>query len=528
MNTKKILILIIFLFNAPWLFALQEFSSLTVFGDSFSSDQVYNADAPGQHGTGSNWPAHLKNTLLKSDGVYFNYARGGQKTDKILSDIQTYVSSNTLDSNGIYTLTGGANDSNGYAGNIAEGISLLQQAGAGYILVPNLYDCPYLGNAVPSAFNADLNSRLQALPSHNIIRADLYSLFNELYANPSLYGFGDQTILTDSLHASDLSNQIIAQYFQSIINAPQIISILPETAFSTLSIHHASYGALSSATLLPSEKFNYFADISGGSSDLDETDDSVSANIDSTSFIAGIEYGLKEFLTIGAGFSYGMHEGDLGSVGDYSLTSTIFSFQGKWQWYRLLGDIMLTRGSYTFDEINRKITLGGTTVTASGDTSADSFGILATVYYSIYKTEHFEFLPFIGINSEKLSFDGYREDGNNSTSMHFSSFDRESQLFLFGLKTQYKTTTPLGPIEYFLNASWNQDSKNDQVSINSGINNFGDYDFSMIGYEPEKSFFVSVLGARANISETIAANLSWIHRSGDQSSGDYIQTGILF
>lgn len=528
MNLKKILTGLIFLFNVADLFALQKFSSISIFGDSFSSDTVYNADAAGQRGSGSNWPVYLSSTALETNGCYSNYAQGGQKTEKILGDIQNFISSTSLDSAGIYTVWGGANDNNGYAGNIAEGVSLLQQARAGYVLVLNLYNCPYLGNDVPIAFNADLYSRLQNISSRNIIQADIYALFNELSANPSLYGYGDQPVFTDSLHGSDWSNQIIAQYCQSLINAPQIISILPETAFSALETHHASFNALAADNLLPLEKFYYFADILGGSSDLDETENSVSANIDSTSFILGMEYGLKNSLTIGGAFSYGLHEGSLGSEGDYSLSTAIISFDAKWQWYRFLGDISLTQGTYTFDDINRKIILGSHTVTASGDTSADSFGIMAHFYYSVYKTEHFEMLPFFGINSEKLSMEGYREEGNASTSMHFSSFDREIQLLFYGLRAQYKSTTSLGPIDYFFNASWNQDSKNDVYSVNAGVNNFADSDFNMTGYEPEGSFFILEIGAKGNISETFALNLSWIHRAGDQTSGDYIQTGISF
>ncbi len=528
MNFKNIIITLTFVLNATSLFALQKFNSFTVFGDSLSSDMVYNADAPDQLGSGTNWPVYFKNTAIELNGGYANYARGGQRTDEILSDIQTYVSSTPLDSRGIYSVWGGANDRNGNAENIAQGVSLLQQSGAGYVLVPNLYYCPYLGIAVPAAFNADLHSRLQTLSSHNIIQADINTLFNELSANPALYGYGDQPVFTDSLHGSDWSNQIVAQYCKSLIHAPQIISILPETAFSTLETHHASFNALTALNLLPSETIHYFADMQVGSSDLDETENSVSASVDSTSFILGIEYGLWDYLTLGAGFSYGLHEGDLGSEGDYSLSGTIFSFECKWQWYRLLGDLSLTQGTYTFDEINRRILLGTHTVKATGDTSADSFGILAHFYYSLYKTEHFEFLPFLGINIEKLSMDGYREKGNTSTAMHFSSMDREAQLFIFGLKAQYETINALGPVDCFLNASLNQDSKNDEVSMNAGLNNFGNSDFSMQGYEPEGDFFIMELGVRQNISESLAVNLSWIHRAGDRSSGDYVQAGISF
>lgn len=528
MNFKNILIALTFVFNTTSLFALQKFTSLTIFGDSISSDTVYNADAANQIGSGNNWPAYFKNTAIEINGGYANYALGGQKTDKILNDIQSYVASTPLDSKGIYSVWGGANDRSGNAANIAEGVSLLQEAGAGYILVPNLYYCPYLGIAVPAAFNANLHSRLQTISSYNIIEADINTLFNEIYANPALYGYGDQPVFTDSLHGSDWSNQIVSQYCQSLIHAPQIISILPEAAFSTLETHHASFNALTAVSLLPSEMFNYFADIQGGSSDLDETENSVSANVDSTSFILGIEYGLRDYLTLGAGFTYGLHEGDLGTDVDYSLSSAIFSFEGKWQWYRLLGDIALTQGTYTFDEINRRIILGTHTVTSSGDTSADSFGILAHFYYSLYKTEHFEFLPFLGFNIEKLSMDGYREDGNASTSMHFSSIDREAQLFIFGLRAEYKTVNPLGSVDCFLNASLNQDSKNDEASVDAGLNNFGDSDFTMQGYESEGDFSIMELGLKQNVSESFAVNLSWIHRSGDQSSGDYVQAGISF
>jgi phospholipase/lecithinase/hemolysin len=133
------------------------------------------------------------------------------------TQINTYLASNTPSATQLFTIWGGANDFlNGGqtnplipAQNIAMEIETLAQAGAKHFLVLNL---PPLGelpatssltapipqelNALAAAFNGILStetSQLQQSLGIQIQTVDVYSLFENAFANPAQYGFTNVT-----------------------------------------------------------------------------------------------------------------------------------------------------------------------------------------------------------------------------------------------------------------------------------------------------------------------------------------------
>ena len=127
-----------------------------------------------------------------------------------------------------------------FAGNIAGIINTLHDAGAVSFLVPNLpplgstpsYNTtPYSAaiNSLSQEFNADLSADLLAIDSANpditIHTLDVYSLFNQIVADPSAYGFSNVTdpaistpganpdtyLFWDNLHPTAAGHALLAE-----------------------------------------------------------------------------------------------------------------------------------------------------------------------------------------------------------------------------------------------------------------------------------------------------------------------------
>ena len=207
-----------------------------------------------------------------------NFAIGGQTTQDMKNQGDTYVQymNGHADPAALDVVWGGANDlfdalgSNPtttqitacdnsvatYAGNIAGLINTLHAAGAVSFLVPNL---PPLGstprfntnpysaaiNSVTRDFNADLSADLLAIenadPDVNIHTMDVYSLFNQVVANPSSYGFNNVTDPAISTPGADPSRYM---FWDTIHPTAAGHALLAEAAAQSLGVPEPSMWAL--------------------------------------------------------------------------------------------------------------------------------------------------------------------------------------------------------------------------------------------------------------------------------------------
>ncbi|ODH01181.1 GDSL family lipase [Nostoc sp. KVJ20] len=188
-----------------------------------------------------------------------------------------------LDPNALYAVWGGANDyvfsqatdTAQTVQNLSDSVGLLASSGAKNILVFNL---PDLGK-IPFAFATGLSSNLTGLTNDhntrlaeelgkfsnnsdlNLISVDVFSLFNEVQANPGKFGFKDvanpcvvgnfQTIISvcpqpndylffDSVHPTTGVHKLVAETTLAAINAKSV----PEPAINLGILALGAFGAI--------------------------------------------------------------------------------------------------------------------------------------------------------------------------------------------------------------------------------------------------------------------------------------------
>ncbi|WP_373530509.1 SGNH/GDSL hydrolase family protein [Nostoc sp.] len=188
-----------------------------------------------------------------------------------------------LDPNALYAVWGGANDyvfgqatnATQTAQNLSDAVGLLASSGAKNILVFNL---PDLGK-IPFAFATEQSNNLTALTNDhnnklaeelgkfsnnsdlNLISVDVFSLFNQVQANPGKFGFKDvtnpclvgnfQTIISvcpqpndylffDSVHPTTGVHQLVANAALAAIEAKSV----PEPAINLGILALGAFGAV--------------------------------------------------------------------------------------------------------------------------------------------------------------------------------------------------------------------------------------------------------------------------------------------
>ncbi len=467
----------------------KEFSRLCVFGDSLSSVTIYNGYKPNRLGSGNNWPYHLRPLILSEGGAYENFALGGLKSYAILQTIYGYVSLNPrLDPEGLYAIYGGTNDRVADAGNIVTGVNVLHDAGAKYILVSNLHRSA----SDLDTFNNDLKTRLSDTEA-NVIMADNHALVNELKASPSSYGFTSEPVLVDELHYSDYASSILAQYFQSIIQAPLQISILPEFPGYAAFLNNDRLDTILNRDRLDSpvsdpgeaddRKFSFFAEAGAGIIDISAKDEFAASEMTGGNVILAGSYPIIENLKSGIGLNIAYGGGDFGEgKGDFTMFNGIISLFAGFDINETIPvTLILSQGFYNFDDITRLVELGSLTRSCRGSTTGATTGLAVKIRYNFRETASSNFGSILGLDYEKIAVNGYTEGENQSTSMKFGSQDTERTTGSLGLIYDYLHEYTWARVRYSVRGDYLYVVGGDSRTISARVSSF-DNSFEMPAY----------------------------------------------
>ncbi len=531
MNKLKFIpILLVLVFAAGEVFADKEFNRFTVFGDSLSTVTVSNRYAPGFLGSGNNWPYYMRDLVLAGGGIYENLAVGGSTSYTVLQRISGYTDSNRfLDPRGLYVVFGGINDASVYAGHIVAGVDALHQAGAGYILVPNLHECRGRNPTYIRRFNNDLKERMAGTEA-NVIMADTGALIRELNQEPALYGFGPEPVLTDDVHYSDRTSGIIAQYFNSVIQAPLLISLLPEfLGYAAVLNHDRLYSLIRSEredsllsqappdSSIPSWRSGddrqvvFFADAGFSSLQVPSKDEFQSSAMSDFDLLLGAYYPILDNLKTGIGLNLAYGGGKFGGGrGNFSVLRGIISLFGEFGISETIPvTVILSTGAYNLDDITREVELGSATRKCRGSASGNTTGIAVKTSYSFRKTEQYDFGASLGLDYEMIAVGGYTERGNQSTSMKFGSQDTDRTTGSLGLFYDYLHEYTRIRVAYLIRGEYLHTFAEKSRSINARVASF-DNSFTMPAYSP---------GNYSSVRVTLGAD--FILASGFIGSGAY-------
>lgn len=379
-----------------------------------------------------------------------------------------------LDGNALYTVWGGPNDLFAAVKDpfsmsqiIEESVSqqaglinTLSQAGARYILVPNIPDLGMTPEFAGSPISAGLATILSetynqaftqqlATSSANIIPLNVSALLHEVAADPQAYGFknvdaaacgavssrlctpadlvapgADQSYMfADGVHPTSGGHEVIADYAYAVLSAPSQVAVLASAANTAgqMQMQHIDRRLQTVSSSQDTGLSVWFQGeaISGNSR-------SNNARLDGTQ--PGWKLGVDKRLdawTVGAYLSYENLDGDTEEEGTYTQKRQSAGLYGRWQSDNLWVN---TQIFYTdLDNTTRRhLKLGASAREHQAKAGGHQFGGKIATGYD-WQSGAVTHGPLLSLSVQKSKIKALSEDGQGqSTSMGFDAQDQTS------------------------------------------------------------------------------------------------------
>ncbi|REF28427.1 outer membrane lipase/esterase [Xenorhabdus cabanillasii] len=392
-----------------------------------------------------------------------------------------------------------------------------KEASAGATKLTNDYN-----NQVENAINQS---------NGNILRADVNGLLREVISNPMIYGFGNnlgyacgvgkganeceseqagfdsskEFIFSDSFHPSPLAHKILGQYIESIYIAPSQVMTLNQVNRAPVKGTRASLdGHLQQLRSSGNEhgKFGVFGGYSGSRNNT---------------FTLGGDYQLTEGLLLGALYSNDKTERSSVSDFAYNGNAHVVTTYALWNVFSnawLSGDLHHARINY--DSLTRSIQLGEATRRESGSTTGKQWGARFAAGWDIPVAGVVTTSPIIQFAWDKGGVKGYRESGNNSTSMHFSDQNYTSKVGTLG----WRVDTQLGRFNPYASVQFNHQFGDTHFKLRSAINSTKT-SFVMDSGKQSKNWRQYTVGANANLFGNVRGFASVTRNEGSSQDPNY-------
>lgn len=301
----------------------------------------------------------------------------------------------------------------------------------------------------------------------NIVRVDINGLFSEVIDNPAVYGLSNTAgmacppgtssvdctsstagfssqqnyLFADRLHPSPAVHAIIADYIQSILDAPAQVAVLTQAPLAMLhDMHNTLDGHLQQQRKQPIEagQFTVFGGYAGqharNKNDVFNDGDTDTANLS-----VGIGYQLSESWQAGALLSTASQRQHPSDRYDYRLRGNMVAL---WSQLQLMDRLWLNADVHyadlDYDAIERRITLGPATRTEQGSSGGKLMGLRVQTGWDLPLGEVITTGPVASYALDYVQADAYQERGDSSSAMRFSDQTRHAQIGAAGWRIDTK------------------------------------------------------------------------------------------
>lgn len=493
-------------------FAQSEYSGAVFFGDSLTDSGAFrpglvqvggpSAAALGRFTTNpglvwseflADYYGHSTDAIAANQGGD-NYAVGGARVategtspfgaiPSMVTQVNAYLSANggRADPNALYTVWGGANDLFAVAQGAPQStivtavtaqvglVGQLQQAGAQYVLVPNIPDLgktpqflaqgaagSAAGTQLATAYNNALYAGLQSA-GLQVIPLDTFGFLGEVIANPAAFGYSNVTspacgatssltcspanyvdpnapssyLFADGVHPTTRTHEILAQYAASVLEGPRQIAALPLSAANT-GRARADMVALHVDGKPASDGMRWWGNLRGDSQrygDGDFYDGLTPAG----SF--GVDW-ARGSMVFGGFLGYGTGQLDFGpSTGSFDQAETTLG--GFIGWY---GDNVWVNGQVSYSQISydvdRVVQLGPVTRHHGGSPDGDNLTAAISAGYE-FGGDALRHGPVASVVSQAIEVDGYAEGNPGSTALSYPKQELDSLIGSVGWQSSY-------------------------------------------------------------------------------------------
>lgn len=521
-----------------------------VWSEVFASYYGFSATPSTQGGTNYAWGGAQVTTLPMIVGQPLNPTQGAP----IVAQVQQYLAKGPANPNALYSLFGGPNEVAYQIGLLQQGqttpagvqaavtqaavtlgtqAAVLKAAGANYFIV---WGMPDLGKTLDGQasgqaatltqlsglFNTALWSTLDQT-GVNAIRLNSAGLLNEVLGNPSAFGIANATtractvpaqntialctsstlvaganpntwFWADGQHPTPAIHNLMAQYAQSVIVAPQEVSILGQ---QPLDVERANWRTLDGRMVSAMSakggtgKYQAWAAYDYGSPDY-ESFQSGNANVNTIS--VGADARMSDRMLVGLQFAYSESKGDYGTLSsklrEPMMTAYVGYGEGPWYVGATLG---LASLDYSTD---RNLTLGEGTRTESGSTRGyQTVGRLLGGYWFNYG--NLTHGPTAKLTYQSIVVRQFTENGTSSTTMTFG----QQEIDTFQASVGWQAAGAIGAVRPFGRVTWEYDNESSTRNVSARVYGTGSGMFSVPAYQPDSNYALFNLGASAEFGK---------------------------
>lgn len=590
-----------------------EYSSVTFFGDSLTDGGYFSPitqgtlsqpqPQSGQFTTNPDnvWATSFAEQLgttavankIGSPQTGNNYAIGGARAGEDVtntnfgfpitiasanSQANSYLANNSVDANGLYVLWAGANDLLAINENPANALGIvssavqsqvatvtsLKNAGANYILVPNIPDVGLTPDAIsggPAAqaqstaiTNLYNQSMLNGVASTgaNIIPLDTFSLTRQVAANPAAYGFTNTTdraceagssltcgrddlvtpnanedyFFADGIHPTGRAHQLIADYANAVVTAPSQIGLLPHIAttagLATTQRLQSHINQIQNNNLNPARNLWAIGEFENQDIAGYESDGNAQvllgmdfAHPNSTSAVSGIYANITQKEFDNDNVKSGLSNIDLGEFGMGIYHTTTLN---------RLANIRLdaAAGFGNLDvEVTRAVSLGDYKQEFKSDADGKRFYANLQAGYPI-QVSSTDIVPYLSASINRVKIDGLDEQENSGVAMSFDEQKYTTTYGKIGVKANHLLANNLS---LFGDLHYQKQLDDNRKAASARLNTIRNISFDTPTIETDDDNFEVTLGLTRNFG-LLNANAGVTHSQGDDDDSTSLFVGL--
>jgi len=328
----------------------------------------------------------------------------------------------------------------------------------------------------------------------NIARVDINGLFNEVIDNPGRYGLtntagmacppgvssmdctastpgfssSQQYLFADRLHPSPAVHALIADYIQSVLNAPlQVAALSRAPAMLVSDAQNTLDGHLQQQRQQPAEAgtLTVFGGYAGQQQDF-RGDSLLDGDATSATGTVGVGYQLTDAWQAGAMLSTTSQRQQPSSRVDYRLRGNLVAI---WSQLNYLDHGWINADAHyadlDFDDIKRQVKLGPATRTEQGNSGGKVLGMRVQTGWDLPIGRYVTTGPVASYALDYTRVGGYQEEGNSSTSMRFGDQTLHAQVGSLGWRIDSKDL----PVNPWAQISYNHQFGDSDSAVTAGL-----------------------------------------------------------
>lgn len=419
-----------------------------------------------------------------------------------------------------------------------------------------------------ASFNTTFTAGLSDIDA-NVILLDFGRLFEEILGDPGSFGFNAQVeqnrycysdsewsisgvncteapglgkssggdpadfIANDGLHPTQATAKILSDYAESVIRAPGLMTLLPESvlgdarAFGNTITDYQSRNRWSSS---PPDGLDVFASVQGEDADYEKSNFNSPAASDALDLTLGVSWFIDRNWFVGGAVGSQNSELDADPRGSgFDTSSLMFSVFGGYRGTYLFTDASVTLGRSDLEDITRVISLGETLKRAEeGKTDADITGVSITIGVDTTADElSWHFGPFLSLDYLKIEVDGFAEESDLSTAMVFGDLERDSLLGSAGIFINYPMRWGNTALVAYGDLAYRSEMEGESARVSAALKNLASsVHFSMPGYDIDKESVSVRGGLQANFGG-LRCNLFASYDNNDRET-TYLGLGLAY